>query len=119
MKEKLAKVVLKVAGMWPWRLLASRMLIFKAMNRNVEAMNAAIAAMRAATAATDAATAAVNAAAAATAALNLSGAATDAANEPIRNWYNGFSGDGSLPVCPNRLSRTARGGIRSSIPVRR
>jgi hypothetical protein len=118
MKERLVKVVLKVARMWPFRLLASRMLFFKAMNRDIEAMNAAIAAMRAATAATDAATAAVNAAAAATAALNLSSAASDAANEPIFNWYKDFPGGGSLPVCPNRQKRTSR-GIRSFLPVRR
>jgi hypothetical protein len=106
MKETFAKVVERLAETWPIRLLASRMLIRKAMNRDFEAMQAAIAAMKAATLATDAATAAVNAAAAATAALNLSSSAIEVASEPIRNWYD-VSGSKSqnLPVCPRRLNR--------------
>jgi hypothetical protein len=114
MKERLVKVVQKFAGTWPWRFLASRMLILNGMNRDVEAMNAAVAAMRAATLATDAATAAVNAAAAAMAARNVSSSAIEAASEPIRNWYASYANEGSQSVCPRRLNRK-RIGIRSWI----
>lgn len=119
MKETFAKVIQKVRGTWPVRLLASRMLILKGMNRDLEAMNAAIAAMKAATLATDAAAAAVNAAAAATAALNLSSRATEVASEPIRNWYDVFESlDEPQRVCPRRLKRS-RIGVRSWISHRR
>lgn len=118
MKEWLAKVISRGAGTWPWRWVASRMLILKAMNRDQEALNAAVAAMRAATAATDAATAAVNAAAAATAALNLSSAATAAASEPIHKWHAGYSWEGAEPACPNRFKRYGK-GVRSWFSIRR
>jgi hypothetical protein len=106
MKETFVKVIEKLTGTWPMRLLASRMLTHKGMNRDFEAMKAAIAAMKAATLATDAATAAVNAAAAATAALNLSSSAIEVASEPIRNWYDVSKAKSQrLPVCPRGLNR--------------
>lgn len=94
------------------------MLKRRLMNRDMEALNAAVAAMRAATAATDAATAAVNAAAAATAALNVSSRATEAANEAINNWQEGYSWNEARAVCPSRTKRFSR-GIRSWISIRR
>jgi hypothetical protein len=119
MKETFAKVVQRLAGTWPMRFLASRMLIRKGMNRDFEAMKAAIAAMKAATMATDAATAAVNAAAAATAALNLSSSAIEVASEPIRNWYAvPEMGIQPFPVCPRRRNRS-RIGVRGWISYRR
>jgi hypothetical protein len=108
MKERLVKVVERVAR--TWRFLASHMLYRKSMNRDVEAMNAAIAAMRAATLAADAATAAVNAAAAATASLNMSSSAIHVASEPIRKWHNDLVTLESLPVCPRRWNRARLGG---------
>jgi|SRR5580692_9210074 hypothetical protein len=110
MKERLVKVVRKLADTWPWRFLASRMLILKGVNRDVEAMNAAIAAMRAATLAADAATAAVNAAAAAMASRNVSSGATYVASEPIRKWHEDFRAEQSLPVCTRRWNRARLGG---------
>src|SRR5580700_6753793 len=110
MKERLVKAVQRLAGTWPWRFLASRMLILKSMNRDVEAMNAAIAAMRAATLAADAAAAAVDAAAAAMASRNMSSSATHAASEPIRKWHEDFRAEQSLPVCPRRWNRAQLGG---------
>jgi hypothetical protein len=110
MKERLVKALQKVAGMWPWRFLASRMLFLKSMNRDVEAMNAAIAAMRAATLAADAATAAVDAVAAAMASRNMSGSAIHTASEPIRQWHEDFRAEQSLPVCTRRWNRARLGG---------
>jgi hypothetical protein len=110
MKERLVKVVQRLAVKWPWRLLASRMLILKGMNRDVEAMNAAIAAMRAATLAADAATAAVNAAAAAMASRNTSSSAIHVASEPIRKWHEDFMAEQALPVCTRRWNRARLGG---------
>lgn len=114
MKERLGKIVKRMAASWPWRRLASLMLALKGMNRDVEAMNAAVAAMRAATLATDAATAAINAAAATMAARNISSGAIDDASEPIRKLREEFAVAQSLRVCPRRLNRT-RIGIRSWI----
>jgi hypothetical protein len=110
MKERLVKVVQRLAETWPWRFLASHMLILKGMNRDVEAMNAAIAAMRAATLAADAATAAVDAAAAAMASRNVSSSATHVASEPIRKWHEDLETLESLPVCPRRWNRARIGG---------
>src|SRR5271169_1060717 len=113
MKESFVRIVLKVAHTWPFRVLASRMLVLRNMNRDAEALNAAIAAMRAATLATDAATAAVNAAAAATATRNLSSGAIKTACESIAEPEEpGFSWEASQHICPRRFNRT-RGHFRS------
>ena len=120
MKERLTD---KAGRRWPkiaWKQLASRLLFFRAMKRELNALKAAIAAVKAATAATDAAADAVHAAAKVTAAMNAVKVAAELDAHAMSDWPKIEAETGPTPACPRQVKGAGKiWGVRSSISTRR